>query len=226
MNEPSFASLTPSLLARKGSARPAMRPQHGGMLGNTVPATQLAAQDERLDDLGWNDMGQDGDKPSRSNAEVVQMSPAPSDNQAGADSAEARPAAPAFSSSPARDQQKVLARRLEKKSPPVLAEAIMAEENQSAEPERNSDEATPERPVAATAPAASPRIAVKKFAAAADQGKRAAFTLRMDADRHLKLRLASTIHGRSAQQIVTQALDAYLGEMPELDALAAQVKRS
>ena len=40
-----FASLSSGLLARKGAARPAMRPQgFGQVTGN-------------LEDLGWNDMG-------------------------------------------------------------------------------------------------------------------------------------------------------------------------
>jgi hypothetical protein len=60
---------------------------------------------------------------------------------------------------------------------------------------------------------------------AAKRGKRAAFTLRLDPDRHLKLRLACTIRNRSAQQIVTEALDALLGGMPDIDKLAAQVER-
>ena len=55
------------------------------------------------------------------------------------------------------------------------------------------------------------------------QGKRAAFTLRLDAERHLKLRLASTIQDRSAQELVTEALDALLDTMPEITALASQV---
>jgi len=63
--------------------------------------------------------------------------------------------------------------------------------------------------------------AVRK--SALKQGKRAAFTLRLDAERHLKLRLASTIKGQSAQQIVTDALDSLLNEIKELDALAAQM---
>ena len=63
--------------------------------------------------------------------------------------------------------------------------------------------------------------AVRK--SALKQGKRAAFTLRLDAERHLKLRLASTIKGQSAQQIVTDALDWLLNEIKELDALAAQM---
>jgi len=41
-----FASLSSGLLARKGAARPAMRPQgFGGQAGSG------------LEDLGWNDMG-------------------------------------------------------------------------------------------------------------------------------------------------------------------------
>ena len=60
---------------------------------------------------------------------------------------------------------------------------------------------------------------------AIDAGRRAAFTLRLDAMRHLKLRLASTVKNRSAQQLVTAALDKYLSEIPEVEALAAQVKR-
>lgn len=58
------------------------------------------------------------------------------------------------------------------------------------------------------------------------EGRRAAFTLRVDADRHLKLRLACTIKGRSAQQLVTDALDALLGDLPEVSELAASVARS
>lgn len=46
MSEPrSFASLSSGLLARKGAAKPAMRPQGFGQFGTG------------LEDLGWNDMG-------------------------------------------------------------------------------------------------------------------------------------------------------------------------
>jgi hypothetical protein len=54
---------------------------------------------------------------------------------------------------------------------------------------------------------------------------KAAFTLRLDPDRHLKLRLACAVGGRSAQQLVTDALDQLLEHMPELDAMAAKAKR-
>jgi predicted HicB family RNase H-like nuclease len=56
-------------------------------------------------------------------------------------------------------------------------------------------------------------------------GRRAAFTLRVDAERHLKLRLACTVQGRSAQQLVTQALDALLDSLPDVTDLAAQVAK-
>ena len=51
---------------------------------------------------------------------------------------------------------------------------------------------------------------------------KAAFTLRLDQDRHLKLRLACAVGGISAQQLVTRALDELLAAMPELDAMASR----
>lgn len=69
--------------------------------------------------------------------------------------------------------------------------------------------------VKAVAPAARPA-----------KGRKAAFTLRLDADRHLKLRLACAVAGRSAQQMVTQALDTLLDTLPEIDRLAQQLPRS
>lgn len=62
-------------------------------------------------------------------------------------------------------------------------------------------------------------------AAAPATGRKAAFTLRLDADRHLKLRLACAVERRSAQQIVTQALDVFLAGNPEIDRLAQQWPR-
>jgi hypothetical protein len=54
---------------------------------------------------------------------------------------------------------------------------------------------------------------------------KAAFTLRLDPQRHLKLRLACAVDGRSAQMLVTDALDQLLAAMPELDAMAAKAHR-
>jgi hypothetical protein len=51
MGEPKpLASLSSTLLARKGQAKPAMRPQGYGSFGNPFNGQ---------DDLGWNDMGHD-----------------------------------------------------------------------------------------------------------------------------------------------------------------------
>ncbi|UZK69698.1 hypothetical protein OKW76_01015 [Sphingomonas sp. S1-29] len=52
---------------------------------------------------------------------------------------------------------------------------------------------------------------------------KAAFTLRLDADRHLRLRLASAVRNQSAQILMTQALDAFLKTVPEAEALASQL---
>jgi hypothetical protein len=54
-------------------------------------------------------------------------------------------------------------------------------------------------------------------------GRKAAFTLRLDAERHLRLRLATAVTGRSAQLLVIGALDALLSSIPELEALAERV---
>ena len=54
---------------------------------------------------------------------------------------------------------------------------------------------------------------------------KAAFTLRLDPERHFKLRLACAVNARSAQQLVTDALDHLLGDMPELESMAAKAKR-
>ena len=47
-----LASLSPSLPARKGAARPAMRPQ---LAISYEEQSQFVSQD----DLGWNDLGED-----------------------------------------------------------------------------------------------------------------------------------------------------------------------
>jgi hypothetical protein len=69
------------------------------------------------------------------------------------------------------------------------------------------------------------RQVVSERRSALADGRRAAFTLRVDAERHLKLRLACTVKGRSAQQLVTQALDDLLNSLPDITDLAAQVAK-
>src|SRR3546814_12497929 len=93
MSEPkSFASLSSSLLARKGQARPAMRPQ-------------LITTSSTLEDLGWNDMGFDPAPEVPEPAEPVQA--APEENPVGKAQnsiAEAFSPAPALSSGMVRKQ--------------------------------------------------------------------------------------------------------------------------
>lgn len=165
MNSSSFASLCPALLARKGGAKPAMRPQ----LGLTIGADNKL-EPTNLEDLGWNDMG-DG----KTDDNVVPL--------------------------PMADIQEA---PVAKDPGSPVSEAIDTIVEQLSTPLKKKKKA--------------------KQAKAAS-GKRAAFTLRLDPERHLRLRLASTIAGSSAQQLVTEALDALLGDMPEIEELAAQVKR-
>lgn len=58
--------------------------------------------------------------------------------------------------------------------------------------------------------------AVTPASGAVPEGRRAAFTLRLDAERHFRLRMAGVVLNRSAQVLVTEALDKYLSEIPEV----------
>lgn len=79
---------------------------------------------------------------------------------------------------------------------------------------------TPAAPEAAVAPVMRQPRALATRA----QGRKAAFTLRLDDERHLRLRLLSAVEHKSAQQIVTAALDAYIADHPEVEALVDQAK--
>jgi len=150
-----FASLTPGLLARKGGAKPAMRPSIS----------------TSLDDLGWNDMGQ----------EPALLSAYP--------------------------------------EPLKYQEAIAEEFKAPVEVSAPVEVPAPMVDMLQPAKKSAPRVTRKPEPAF---GK-VAFTLRLDGDRHLRLRLATAVTNRSAQKIVTDALDAYLAAHPELDQLAGQV---
>src|SRR3990170_6756322 len=99
MSEPkTFASLGPTLLARKGGAKPAMRPQLAPLTGMAgAQAAQAVAPDlEQLEDLGWNDMGQDDDEaddPIAHEAQVFALTPAPANVEAEAQTREVDAAA-------------------------------------------------------------------------------------------------------------------------------------
>jgi hypothetical protein len=218
-----IASLSGLLLARKGAARPAMRrPAFGSGNG---PATNQ-------DDLGWNDMGYD----------VNPHPTAPMDHDHGNKFSSLANAVPEVTPE-VREQQERIAQQLQAQAEVGFdsfePEALKSEYVAPVTHEKNAYEfvsdnvpqadpapvteaayaplvATP--PVAKTVAVAKPR----KRAAPGSKGK-AAFTLRLDTDRHLKLRLACAVSNRSAQMLVTDALDAFLESMPEIGQLAARV---
>lgn len=215
-----------------------MRPQGFGQVG------------AGLEDLGWNDMGFDPPKPANGAAadedhdafgEVI---PAHPHNLAGLTPVE----------SPVHNQQAEIAGRLSAYTPDdsdddeeiddtaelydpeaeddQAFEALAEEEQdeteqalvieQPVEMEEPVVVAEPVRPKVQAAPI--PRRSRSPRSAAGSKGK-AAFTLRLDQERHLKLRLACAMDGRSAQMLVTQALDQLLAAMPELDGMAQKAKR-
>lgn len=232
MAEPKpIASLSSGLLARKGAARPAMRRQGlgmGGMMSHPLPDDGLA------EDLGWNDMGYDVDPahdegaPQYGNllagAIPETLAPLP---EAAPQAAQPAPvvAASVVAAPVVPDVVRQQAEIAERMAEPI---AELPDIAPAVEPESPVAMAEPEAPV--------PVLAVRKrkqaelaevvAAAAAPQGRRAAFTLRLDADRHLKLRLASAVTGQSAQQLVTAALDEMLTKIPEIEDLAGRVPRS
>lgn len=55
-------------------------------------------------------------------------------------------------------------------------------------------------------------------------GRKSAFTLRIDDERHLRLRLLSAVSNRSAQQLLIAALDALITAHPDIEALATDPK--
>ncbi|MCH7628762.1 MULTISPECIES: hypothetical protein [Novosphingobium] len=79
--------------------------------------------------------------------------------------------------------------------------------------------------VAAAEAHASPRPSRRK-GEALKEGRKAAFTLRLDADRHLALRLAASLDNRSAQAVVLDALDAFLNDIPGMDELVRRARSS
>lgn len=199
MSEPKpFASLSPSLLARKGSAKPAMRPQFqplgfadespfGSQVRHQLFESDAEPAQLTQDDLGWNDMGEEAPAEQVAASEPVEI-----------------PAAPALSSV-------VPIGGTERADSPVSAPVSPALRQL--------------QDLAETIAAAPPSRAPRQMRSALREGRKAAFTLRVDGERHLRLRLACTLQNRSAQQVVTEALDRLLEELPGLDELSRRVKR-
>ncbi len=176
------ASLSSTLLARKGMAKPAMRPQGFGGFG-AIPGAQ--------DDLGWNDMGSDVPPPA----------PVP----------------------PVLVQREVLR---EEFAQPVAAPEPVVEPAPVAAPEAVAVAAAPEPSRVAIKPvsvATATRIGRETSKKHNKTRPKSAFTLRLDEERHLRLRLASALHNASAQSLVTEALDQFLQTLPEVDDLVRQL---
>jgi len=158
-----------------------------------------------MEDLGWNDLGED---------------------------AESSPATHTAASAPAtrnHDNDGASADGEERESEDSADEGEFAplanHAGKGADPREETATVTPIRTGAPRLP--RPRLAVSNPTNGdkrASSGKRTAFTLRLDAQRHLKLRMASTLAGRSAQSLVTEAVDAMFADIPELDALVARVQ--
>ncbi|TGX52165.1 hypothetical protein E5A73_15265 [Sphingomonas gei] len=185
------ASLSSSLLARKGQARPAMRPQ-GFLQMNTGPQ----------EDLGWNDMGEE-------------FHPAPV----------AAPYVAPVEHAYDAPKPEVL-RQIEALDEQLAAPAPdAADAPEVAEPEPPLVLARPMKrePVLKLEPAVSEVTLAKVVREVAAKKAKAAFTLRLDQQRHLRLRLASAVTGRSAQHLVTEALDQFLETLGGIDALASQI---
>jgi hypothetical protein len=168
MGEPKpLASLSSSLLARKGQAKPAMRPQGFASFG--------FGGSNAHDDLGWNDMGNEPSaEPQPISSDVVPM-------------LVGVPVEPP----PVVRQQEELAREM---SPAAVLSPELA------------------------------ALSAKMVRAAPGSKGKAAFTLRLDPERHLQLRLVCAVAHRSAQSLVIAALDAFLSTQPAVADLARTAK--
>lgn len=164
-----LASLSSGLLARKGAARPAMRPQlalSADEQRRVLISMGEAAPAVTQDDLGWNDMGEDA---------------------------------------PVEAETPVVVQQIE-----ALAAAVA----------QQVPKPTP------AAPARRRTKGGKDVRSALQEGRKAAFTLRLDQYRHLRLRLACMLESRSAQALVLEALDRFLADQPGIEDLARRATRN
>ncbi|MEH6756789.1 MAG: hypothetical protein V7676_04685 [Parasphingorhabdus sp.] len=236
MTEPKpLASLSSSLLARKGGAKPAMRRQ-----GMAFPSESH----HENEDLGWNDMGYDVNP----DHEAVQTD---GYNGTESDQYHYNPLAGAIPDVvPAvRKQQEEIAAKLSQQpmyqeevpaapEPEVIAPVVPKASSENVEqavpvPLSISREVAPvaehskigKTPTPRKTPVETPQSVKVRAPAKKSRTRnaRAAFTLRLDPDRHLKLRLATAMKNISAQQLVTKAVDEYLKSIPELEDLAGRI---
>lgn len=145
------------------------------------------------EDLGWNDMGEDAG---------YQVAPLPH--------AGLSPMPGALASAPVAivtDADPVA---------PVEIPPVVEQQKMLAEKVSNGKVEKAPSPKRATR-------AGRKPAAIRQRKEKAAFTLRLDPDRHLKLRLACAVANRSAQQLVIEALDNLLEQLPQIEQMVDHV---
>ena len=200
MGEPKpIASLSGILLARKGLARPAMR--RPSMLGSNGNAALSQ------DDLGWNDMGYDVDPDPNT----------PMDYEHGFHGQ--NPLAGAVPE--VKNQQDCIFGEFE--SDFGAGFESLGAADREVEPGLTVVSMIPEPPVQPISRRGKTDAPRSRARSKPGLKEKAAFTLRLDGERHLKLRLACAVRHQSAQNLVTDALDAFLESMPEIGHLAAHV---
>ena len=214
MGEPKpLASLSAGLLARKGGARPAMRRQPLGSGPAPLGGTGY-------DDLGWNDMGYDVD-PDQSGepARMLDLKPL----LTGSVLAHNVEAEQALEDSVGHELTDAVAEDYAAED--YGADAFEAEAHEIPEIVRQQESLIDRVAAVARKVEARPEPKPKKEKAprALRAREKAAFTLRLDAERHLRLRLASAVTNRSSQVILTDLLDEYLSSLPEIDAMASRL---
>lgn len=190
------ASLTSGLLARRGDARPAMRRQ---------AVSHLHLPLSSHDDLGWNDHGEDEEDTRPS---VSSLGLTPPDQRAfveehdefGGDDVEVY-----VDSQDALSPLSPITRHLE-----AIAQRLTSVARD-----------TSSKPISIRMPSPKPK---KPKAEPGLSGRKAAFTLRLDGERHLRLRLLSALTHRSSQQLLLEALDALLAQHNTVEDLAGRVQ--
>jgi hypothetical protein len=175
-DKPQAASLTAALLARKGEARPAIKP---GL--NSQDAVYLRSGGIR---------------------EIARP---------------IQPAAPAqrvpdrlFTSAPAVEAEPETQSEKGPEIVQIAASPLLKKPERPLEPPSSE---FPRETLRETIPASAPLFVPEPVARRAAGSKpKAAFTLRLDAERHLRLRLLSAHAHRSSQQLLIEALDRLLAE--------------
>jgi hypothetical protein len=208
-----------------------MKPQGFGQMGGG-----------NLEDLGWNDMGFEPPKA----AEAARDADHDAFGEDVVEHLRVHPTGLTPVGSPVHDQQAEIVERFngaDETEADEVVESVASDQTDEGEIEVTAEIHEPEaeaapaptpmlaKPVRAKPVVAIPAVATAPLPHRAPRARsapgtkgRAAFTLRLDPNRHLKLRLACAVDGRSAQQLVTDALDQLLERMPDLNGLAEKAK--